>query len=127
MTTFNVFLSVSSERIAGFTPTSSTSGTTYYYQYTGGNTNSNNGAVVVEPAMGRVTINITLNGSTEFRIADIQFSGDSAGQLTYQIVDNMHATIYDVDTHSENAYYKVIVSDTTANCSFPCDPPIDND
>jgi hypothetical protein len=127
MTTYTVFLTPQTLHESGFTPTLASNGATYYYQYTGGNTSANNGAIDVPVGTGRVTINITLSGSSIFKIQSIAVSGDTGGQLTYEIFDNTHAAIYDMDTRTESAYYKVNVTDTTANCTFPCDPPIVNE
>ena len=55
------------------------------------------------------------------------FTGDVEHQLSWQPGDSpTSAVITDSDTKTREGNFCVSVSDTTANCTFPCDPAIKN-
>ena len=109
----------------GYTNTTSSINTTYSYKYSGGDSNGGN---VTFTSRGRVTIVVQLQSDPRYTINTVGFTGDTNNQLS--LVSNPHAqttaTIQNLNSVVQTANYKVTVSDSTANCTFPCDPQIIN-
>lgn len=109
----------------GYTNTNTSNGSIYCYKYSGGT--DGNGGVEESPNAGSGTITVQIGGDPRYSIDSVGFSGDIESQLSWAHgTNNTIAVITDTDTSSGNGYYSVIGSDSTANCTFPCDPPITN-
>lgn len=108
----------------GYTDTTASNNATYSYRYTGG---SDNGGDVNFHGRGRVTLTVQLQSDPRYQISSVGFTGDTNNQLTW-LAQNAPTTavIQDLNTVVQNANYKITVSDTTANCTVPCDPQINN-
>ncbi len=110
----------------GFTDTTASNGAVYSYQYSGGSdTHGNTNESVGD---GGSTITVNLNSDPRYQIAGVLFSGVAGGNLsTYPAANTTtRLIINDTDTSPGSGYYKITVSDTTANCSFDCDPTVSN-
>jgi hypothetical protein len=108
----------------GYTNTTASNGATYCYKYSGGT--DGNGNVTVTTGGGTLTITITVGQDPRYVVDSIGFNND-VGDLSWHFGEtSQSATITDTDLDNENAYYNVVVKDTTANCTFSCDPGITN-
>lgn len=109
----------------GYTNTTASNGLPYCYLYTGGSDGKGGIEETADSTSG--TITVTVGGDPRYQIRGVQFSGDIQSQLTWQQGPSAAvAVITDSDTSSGDGEYSVVVADTTANCTFPCDPPIKN-
>lgn len=109
----------------GYTNTTTSNNTVYCYKYSGGS--DGNGGVTESGTSGSGTITVQIGGDPRYSISNVSFSGDIESQLSWQQgASNTIAVITDTDTSSGSGYYSVIGHDSTANCTFPCDPPISN-
>jgi hypothetical protein len=107
----------------GYTDTTTSNGTTYCFKYSGGT--DGHGGVDEPTGAGSGTITVQIGTDGRYEISNVEFSGDIDNQLSWrQGPTAKTAVITDTDTSSGNGYYRVIGRDTTANCTFPCDPPI---
>ena len=109
----------------GYTNTTASNGATYSYRYTGGD---NNGGNVTFTTRGRVTIVLQLQSDPRYTINSVGFTGDTNNQLSLESNPHAqtHATIQNLNSVVQTANYKVTVTDSTANCTAPCDPQIIN-
>jgi hypothetical protein len=109
----------------GYTNTTASNNAIYSYKYSGG---TGNGGDVTFTSRGRVTIVVQLQSDPRYTINSITFSNDVNNQLS--LVSNPHAqttaTIQNLNNLVQTADYKVSVSDSSAGCTFPCDPQIIN-
>lgn len=75
---------------------------------------------------GTLTITLTIVADPRYLVSSVTFSND-LGDLSWAFGASAYiAVITDTDLDNENAEYSVIVSDHTAGCTMPCDPPIKN-
>jgi hypothetical protein len=113
----------------GWTPTTGSNGQPYSYRYSGGDTTNSRGEVSFKINGGRGVLNLSLLPRDRFQFSGncISFQNDPQGQLS--AVGNAPYTrvINDTCSAALNARYKVVVTDTTASATVPCDPPIRND
>lgn len=109
----------------GYTNTTASNGTIYSYLYGGGSDGHGN---MDETANGgSATFTVTVGSDPRYQISNVVFNGDIEGQLSWQQgAAPTSASISDSDTSSGSGTYCVTVSDTTANCTLPCDPTITN-
>ena len=108
----------------GYTNTIASNGATYSYKYSGGT--DGNGGVDVVTGTGTMTITVTIVADPRYLVSSVSFNND-LGDLSWAFGASAYiAVITDTDLDNKNAYYSVIVSDHTAGCTMPCDPPIRN-
>jgi hypothetical protein len=108
----------------GYTNTIATNGATYSYKYSGGT--DGNGGVEVVTGTGTLTVTVTVSADPRYVIREVTFTGN-VGDLSWAFGASAYiAVITDTDLDNENGYYSVLVADTTAGCTLPCDPPIKN-
>jgi hypothetical protein len=76
---------------------------------------------------GQATITITCGGDPRYVINNIGFNGAIPNDFSWAhgVAANV-ATITDTDVDNGNMYFVVTVQDTTANCTFGCDPGVTN-
>lgn len=109
----------------GYTNTTASNNAVYSYKYSGG-TDSVGGLETVV-GNGVATLNLSLDSDNRYSIDDVKFKDDSHNQLTWRGNAPTNGVITDANTAVETAKYKVIVADSTASCTFPCDPMVEND
>ena len=111
----------------GYTNTTASNGAVYSYRYGGGSDAHGNTNETVGD--GGSTITVNLESDPRYQIADVRFSGFASPNLSTRPASNSATSlvIFDTDTTAGNSYYKITVSDSTANCTFDCDPEINND
>lgn len=129
MTNTNVSLDVRnmpSNGTDGYTDTTASSNAVYSYQYGGGSDGHGNMIETADGVSG--TITVSLYSDPRYQITGVVITGDIEHQLSSEMVANSTTSIIitDSDTSSGSGYYNVTVSDTTANCTFGCDPQITN-
>lgn len=110
----------------GYTNTTASNETVYSYQYSGGSdTHGNTNETVGD---GGSTITVNLSSDSRYEISGVLFSGPAGGDLsTYPAANTTTSLIInDNDSSPGSGYYKITVTDTTANCTFDCDPEINN-
>ncbi|MFD0740486.1 hypothetical protein ACFQZQ_14475 [Lysobacter koreensis] len=109
----------------GYTDTTASNGAVYSYQYSGGTDGA--GGVQETTGSGSGTITVTAGGDPRYQVNNVVFGPDPGNQLSWAwgATPNI-AVITDIDTQSEDSSYGIIVRDSTANCTFRCDPPISN-
>lgn len=115
----------SSGGAGGYIDTTASNGAVYSYQYSGG---SGNGGSVEFQGRGRVTVVVQLRSDARYTIAEVSFAADTHNQLSWVSNPNAPttATIQNVNSVVQAAYYNVTVRDSTANCTVACDPMIIN-
>ncbi len=111
----------------GYTDTTASNSAVYSYRYTGGSDNHGNSTETVGAGVAKITV--TLNSDPRYQITGVLFSGDAGRDLSTQPAANSTTSliITDVDTTTGSGYYKITVTDTTANCTFDCDPQVTNE
>jgi hypothetical protein len=110
----------------GYTDTTATNNAIYSYRYTGGDNDHGNISETV--GLGSATIEVGLDGGSNYQISNVTFGNDTQNQLSWRpgsTADN--AVVIDANTQVENASYCTTVTDTTANCAFNCDPMVSNE
>lgn len=127
MTTASVSLDIRNSAAVpgdGYTNTTASNGSTYCYKYSGGTDGS--GGVEVITGTGTLVITVTIAADPRYLVSSVSFS-NNLGDLSWAFGESAYvAVITDTDLDNENSEYSVIVSDHTAGCTFPCDPPIKN-
>ncbi len=109
----------------GYTNTTTSNETVYSYKYSGGT--DEHGGVEESRGAGSGTITVQIGTDPRYTVSDVTLTGDIEAQLSWTHgTSNTIAVITDTDTSSGSGYYSVICSDSTAHCTFPCDPPIVN-
>jgi len=109
----------------GYTNTTASNNAVYSYQYTGGN--GGNGNVNVTHGSGNAAITVSLTSDPRYSISNIVFSGDTLGQFSWHAGGHANvAVITDRNSDVADVKYTTIVTDSTASCTFPCDPTIKN-
>ena len=108
----------------GYTDVLASNGATYSYKYTGGS--DNHGNVQVTVGGGQAAINVTVGGDPRYSITNITFNPTDS-QFTWHAGGNARvAVIIDTAATVASVKYTVIVTDSTAHCTVPCDPIIQN-
>ncbi len=108
----------------GYTDSVASNNAMYSYRFYGGT--DGNGGVVVETGTGTLTVTVTISADPRYVVNNVLLTGN-VGDLSWaRGATNYIAIITDTDTDNENGYYSVLVSDATAGCTIPCDPPIKN-
>jgi hypothetical protein len=108
----------------GYTNTTASNNATYSYKYSGGT--DGNGGVEVVTGTGTLTVTVTVSADPRYIIREVTFTGN-VGDLSWGFGPTAYsAVITDTDLDNENGYYSVLIADTTAGCTLPCDPPIKN-
>jgi hypothetical protein len=112
----------------GWTNVQAANGATYSYLYTGGTQPGNNGAMVFSVGGGNAAITLTFASTTDTRYEfdTISFVNDPNQQLSTQGNAPRTRVVNDKCTDVLDGSYKVLVKDTTANTTIPCDPTIKN-
>lgn len=110
----------------GYTNTTASNNAVYSYQYGGGS--DGHGNVNETASGGSATITVSLNSDPRYWISAVVISGDIEEQLSSPPVgpSTTSVVITDSDSSTGSGYYSITVSDTTAQCTFPCDPQITN-
>ena len=129
MTNTNVNLDVrnwASNGSDGYTSTTASNKAVYSYQYTGGS--DGHGNVQETTGAGSATITVSMHSDSRYVISAVKISGDIENQLSSPPVPAGATSIVitDTDSSSGSGYYKIVVTDTTAGCTFLCDPIITN-
>lgn len=108
----------------GYTDVIASNGKTYSYKYTGGS--DGRGNVSVSVGRGQAAINVTVGSDSRYSItnvtfnpADTQFSWHAGGRAAVAVIVDTAVTVVSVK-------YTTIVADSTAGCTIPCDPMIQN-
>lgn len=111
----------------GYTNSSATNGATYCYKYSGGTDGNGNVTEYTDDGSGQATITITCGGDPRYVINNIGFNGNIPNDFSWAhgIAANV-ATITDTDVDNGNMYFVVTIQDTTADCTFGCDPGVTN-
>jgi len=108
----------------GYTDVLASNGATYSYKYTGGSDNHGNVQVMV--GGGQAAINVMVGGDPRYSITNITFNPTDS-QFTWHAGGNARvAVIIDTAATVASVKYTVIVTDSTAHCTVPCDPMIQN-
>ncbi|MBB6599581.1 hypothetical protein [Luteimonas sp. MC1825] len=109
----------------GYTTTTGSNGRAYSYRYTGGTDDAGGVEQTADGESGTITVTVGLD--PRYQVDRVDFTGDIESQLSWAAGPSPRiAVITDSDTSSGDGAYAVIVKDTTANCTLPCDPPIKN-
>ena len=128
MSNFTVGLDVrnfASSGTDGYTNTTASNNAIYSYLYSGGS--DGHGGVNETTGAGSGTITVQVGGDPRYSIHNVGFNGDIEGQLSWAPGNtSTTAVITDTDTSSGSGYYSVVVADSSANCTFTCDPPINH-
>lgn len=110
----------------GYTNVNGSNGRPYSYKFTGGNKSSNNGDVSVVKGGGQAAINVQVGTDARYSITDINFNPRDS-QFSWHGGGNAAvAVIVDTAVAVASVKYTVTVTDSTANCTVPCDPMIQN-
>lgn len=107
-----------------YTRVTASNGSIYYYNYTGGS--DGHGNVTVKVGAGEAAINVTVGGDARYTITNITFAPTTTGFTWHAGGHAAVAVIVDPANVVEDVKYTTIVTDSTANCTIPCDPVIHN-
>lgn len=111
----------------GYTNTPpATNNAIYSYKYSGGSDGNGN---ATDMDAGVLTITVTVGSDPRYTINSngVIFQGDIESQLSAaQGATATSVVITDSDSQTGSGYYQVTVNDNTANCTFLCDPTINN-
>lgn len=118
----------------GWTNVKASNGAIYSYRYTGGNHPGkdkpmlNNGSILYDAGGGSAKISLGFANDVghRYEFADISFTGDNARQLSKLGNGPRTRQIHDECTAVIDAQYHVLVRDTEADATIPCDPMIKN-
>lgn len=109
----------------GYTNATASNAAVYSYLYAGGS--GGKGNVDVANGSGHAAITVSLISDPRYSISNINFSNDLANQFSWHAGGNAKvAVITDTNSASAEVKYTCIVTDSTANCTIPCDPMIKN-
>lgn len=109
----------------GYTNTTASNQAIYSYRYSGGSDGLGNIEEIADDISGTITVGI--HSDPRYRFSNVVFSGDVENQLSWQPGDAPTVVVItDSDTQTGSGSYCTTVSDTSANCSFSCDPSITN-
>lgn len=109
----------------GYTNTTASNNAVYSYRYSGGT--DGNGNVDESVGAGTATITVTISADPRFTVDHVEISGDIENQLTTAPGATVYSTVItDTDTQTGSGYFKLVVSDTSVGCTFPCDPRINH-
>lgn len=109
----------------GYTNTTASNNAIYSYLYGGGSDGS--GDMDETADSNSASFTVTVGGDPRYQISNVVFSGDIESQLSWQPgTPATTVTITDSDTATGSGHYSITVSDSTAGCTFPCDPEINN-
>jgi hypothetical protein len=97
---------------------------TYSYSYSGGDDGV--GGLIQTAGQGRDTAPIRMTADQRYQINAVNFVNDDQHQLTWAGNGNYGGSIVDANTQVETAKYTIVISDTTAGCTVPCDPTVQN-
>jgi hypothetical protein len=61
-----------------------------------------------------------------YDITNCTFTGNGASQLTWNGNSTKAGSIVDFNMSVENAYFSLTITDTVANCTVLCNPPVRN-
>ena len=108
----------------GYTDVAASNGATYSYKYSGGS--DGHGNVRVTVGMGQAAINVTVGSDQRYSITNVTFN-PADSQFSWHAGGNAKvAVIIDTASSLASVKYTVIVTDSTAHCTVPCDPIIQN-
>lgn len=109
----------------GYTDTTASNHAVYSYLYSGGSDGHGNVEEIADSNSGTITVG--MQSDPRYRIDNVVFSGDVESQLSWQPGSSpTSVVITDSDTETGRGTYCISVTDTSANCTFPCDPEIVN-
>jgi len=108
----------------GYTSTTASNNAVYSYRYSGGTDGA--GGVEESVTAGAGSITVSVIADPRYRISDVTFTGDIESQLSWQQQTPTTIVITDSDTSTGEGEYSVVITDTSAGCTLPCDPPIKN-
>lgn len=109
---------------SGWTNVQASNNQTYSYSYTGGDDGA--GGLVMTVGQGRDVAPVRIVADPRYNITSCSFQNDNANQLTWNGNSTKAGTITDTNSAVENAEYTLLITDTTANCTVSCDPPVRN-
>jgi hypothetical protein len=108
----------------GYSQVTASNNTVYYYKYTGGS--DGNGNLTVKVGTGQAAITVTVGSDPRYSITNITFNPTTTHFTWHGGGHAAVAVIVDPASIVEEAKYTCIVTDSTANCTIPCDPVIRN-
>lgn len=108
----------------GWANVQGSNGQPYSYSFSGGDDGL--GGLVQTVGKGRDTAPLQLTADPRYQISGCTFSNDTQGQLSWSGSSPRAGSIIDANDRVETAKYTVTVTDTTANCTVPCDPSVRN-
>ncbi len=110
---------------SGWTSVQASNGQTYSYHYSGGT--DGQGAADFPVGSGPQQVQINLICDARYQIQSVTLEG--AASHDFSVTggsDPRSRTINDTDTDVDSVEYSVLVLDTVAKCTIPCDPQIRN-
>jgi hypothetical protein len=114
----------------GWVNVAAANGAPYSYLYTGGNQAGNNGSVIYGVGGGNAAVTLDFDSGTDARYQfvgnAVSFQNDPQSQLSTHGNASRTRVINDSCNAALDGSYKVLVTDTTANTTIPCDPVIKN-
>ena len=113
----------------GFIDTIASNDAVYSYRYLGGGKKTA-GKLVGKWGHGRAVMELTLQPAPRYAIGSVCFSGQlskTARELTWCRHGPNSGAVVDRNTVGGKGHYHVLVHDTAAGCTVPCDPMIANE
>lgn len=107
----------------GYTNVQASNGAWYSYKYTGGSDGHGNSQVTV--GAGQAAIAVHLQSDSRYSITNISFN-PAVSDFSWHGNSPTVAVINDTAVTVTTTKWTATVTDSTANCTVPCDPMIDN-
>ena len=108
----------------GYTDTTASNNAIYSYRYTGGSDQA--GGLRAQVGQGTATLNLSLDSDARYTIDAVTFD-DPKSQLSWRGNAPRNGVLTDRNSAPGNGHYHVLVRDTAAGCTVPCDPMICNE
>ena len=109
----------------GYTDTTASNQAVYSYRYSGGSDAA--GGLVGKGAGGIALLYLRVASGRRYRIAAVTFDGELDEQLSWRGSAPRTGVLTDRNSAPGNGHYHVLVRDTAAGCTVPCDPMICNE
>ena len=108
----------------GYTNVQASNGQTYSYKYSGGS--DGNGNVNVTVGHGQASIEVHVGTDPRYSITNISFNPTNTQFSWHAGGSAAVAVIVDTAVAVASVKWTATVTDSTANCTVPCDPMIQN-
>lgn len=109
-----------------WTSVQASNGQTYSYRYADTGGGDGRGDFDFRLHAGQQQIQVNLVADVRYQIQSISFAGSASADFSVQGAAPRTRVILDSDEDEGTVDYSVLINDTVAGCTIPCDPQIRN-